>query len=308
MLFRSRYLDKVHYHPVRLDDSGIDWNARWNGIEPAFAMEARQRDAISTALQHFPHDAMVMLSDLDEIPNRQTVDIAQQTLQDIPGIVFEQAFHWYNFGLVDTSPWRGTVMTFNNLMQAFGVQSVRDSRPGLPSLPNGGWHLSYWGEPWQISTKIAHFAHQEYNTDAWKNHQRLVENIAQGKDLYDRDNQLAPVDESTIDPDLYEIFSKYDRRANTIKPFADTVPGWFEYDDFAFYAWLYQQIPHGGHLVEVGSWQGRSSSHMATMIANGNKPIRFDCVDHWEDIFGQTDLDGSPLECFIRNMAPVNGW
>lgn len=65
-----------------------------------------------------------------------------------------------------------------------------------------------------------------------------------------------------------------------------TVPGWFVGE--RLYSKIVRQTPDGGHVVEVGSWVGRSARYMATEILNSNKRIRFDVVD----TFRGSDTDG----------------
>ena len=70
------------------------------------------------------------------------------------------------------------------------------------------------------------------------------------------------------------------------------------------------------HLVEIGSFKGRSSSFMAVEIANSGKNIRFDCVDIWkvyrEHQPGETgeikEVIEDTFEAFLNNMKPVTGF
>ena len=51
-------------------------------------------------------------------------------------------------------------------------------------------------------------------------------------------------------------------------------------EDWFSYPQLYKRIvdnsQDGAHIVEVGSWKGRSASFMAVEIINSNKKIKFD--------------------------------
>src|SRR5580700_2147043 len=56
------------------------------------------------------------------------------------------------------------------------------------------------------------------------------------------------------------------------------IDGWFSEDEGRWYA-RFARALHGGTLVEVGSWKGRSTSFVGPVCnANGT---RFVCVDHW---------------------------
>lgn len=52
-----------------------------------------------------------------------------------------------------------------------------------------------------------------------------------------------------------------------------------EFEDV--YKRIYDELPDGSTLVEVGSFTGRSASMMASMIKDGRKYIDFYCVDRW---------------------------
>lgn len=58
------------------------------------------------------------------------------------------------------------------------------------------------------------------------------------------------------------------------------IQGWFNYHDIYDRAVVW--FPSGSHFVELGSWKGRSSCYLATIIHNSGKKIRLDCVDTWK--------------------------
>jgi GT2 family glycosyltransferase len=98
--------------------------------------------------------------------------------------------------------------------------------------------------------------------------------------------------------------------ADPIPHFYGDIPGWFDFHDV--YRTLAQDVPDGGHIVEVGGWKGRSSAYMAVELANSGKRIRFDVVDTWEgspdEGRHQDDPDvraGRLYETFLANIAPV---
>jgi predicted O-methyltransferase YrrM len=207
------------------------------------------------------------------------------------------------------------VLTTNLTALSTGVQVLRDSRWSLPRLTPGGWHLSYWGNSGFISNKVSNFAHTEFNHESFKQDQHIQAAIDQGLDLYGRDNPLIRVDD--IDHELMQAFGHLSSHATRVKPYHHLVEGWFDDQDFAVYQWLYQCMGDHSHMVEVGSWKGRSSACMATMIANGGKTIRFDCVDIWlgsEDHLKDGVLEdadavaGTLLDRFRENMAPLAGY
>lgn len=98
--------------------------------------------------------------------------------------------------------------------------------------------------------------------------------------------------------------------------FYNTIPGWSEGILEIYKSLLSQHRKNPDdtlHVVEVGSWLGRSSAFMCVEAINKNIKIKFDCVDTWNG-------DGSDLhnfiinsntkslyERFVENMKPVEG-
>jgi SAM-dependent methyltransferase len=84
-------------------------------------------------------------------------------------------------------------------------------------------------------------------------------------------------------------------------------------EDWFSYPQLYKRIVDNSqdeaHIVEVGSWKGRSAAFMAVEIINSNKNIKFDCVDTWKGSIEHTTYDVITEEklydVFLSNIEPV---
>ena len=84
-------------------------------------------------------------------------------------------------------------------------------------------------------------------------------------------------------------------------------------EDWFSYPQLYKRIvdnsQDGSHVVEVGSWKGRSAAFMSVEIINSNKNIKFDCVDTWKGSIEHTTYDVITEEklydVFLSNIEPV---
>ena len=80
-------------------------------------------------------------------------------------------------------------------------------------------------------------------------------------------------------------------------------------EDWFSYPQLYKRIvdnsQDGSHIVEVGSWKGRSAAFMAVEIINSNKKIKFDCVDTW---LGAVEFWDQFADTPERDLMLVNGY
>ena len=62
-----------------------------------------------------------------------------------------------------------------------------------------------------------------------------------------------------------------------LNPQFNDIPGWFSFQPL--YDNVIENIPHGGRIVEVGSWMGKSTNHMAKLIRESGKNVDFTTID-----------------------------
>ena len=56
----------------------------------------------------------------------------------------------------------------------------------LPTIDDGGWHFSYIGGAKRVIEKINTFSHQELNSSEFKNENKIIKLIKEGKDIFER--------------------------------------------------------------------------------------------------------------------------
>ena len=85
---------------------------------------------------------------------------------------------------------------------------------------------------------------------------------------------------------------------------------WFTFPHF--YSELVQALDNDSHIVEVGSWKGKSAAFLAVEILNSGKKIKFDCVDTWLGSPNEQGHQDDPLvkqdqlyDLFLKNIEPV---
>lgn len=212
----KKYLDKVIYFPFickredfefdRLPEHDRDYNTG------PWQVENGQRNHITKALDLFPDDAVIMISDLDEIPNTQCIPIAKDYFsKGWQALAVQQDHYAYNFNQRRVTPILGTTISTNRYTKIASARDVHNHRYGHGVITNGGWHLSYWGNADQIRYKIETFAHQELNQDKYKNTEHILNKIKNGQDMFDRtdyDNNYVKVRPEEIPEDIRRIFGK----------------------------------------------------------------------------------------------------
>jgi beta-1,4-mannosyl-glycoprotein beta-1,4-N-acetylglucosaminyltransferase len=218
-LFRYReFLDKILYFPFIVDREKFNYNKlpSWERDYDTgpWQQENAQRNYISKALNLFDDHDIIMISDLDEIPHKECINIAKEYFsKGWDRLAVEQDHYAYNFRQKQVVPIRGTTISTNKIVKELSPQQLRNEKYGYGLISRGGWHLTYWGDVKTIQYKIETFAHQELNQDKFKTPEHIKEKILKGEDMFNRNNPYVKVDpEKEIPKDVLEIFGEFERK------------------------------------------------------------------------------------------------
>ena len=135
-----------------------------------WANEMHQRDALAGGIAGLglgPED-IVLLSDLDEIPDPATVRALREGPFPAPGIVgLGQRVHYGGVETVSNEAWvSAKAMTHAAFLESGeGLSQIRQTDYSRTTVvARGGWHLSYFGDANFVRDKLAASPHQEFNT------------------------------------------------------------------------------------------------------------------------------------------------
>lgn len=214
----SRYkpfLDKIIYLPYQYDNlSDLNLEYKPDSVDfnsDHWFLEHDQRNYIYQALKVFPDDAVVLIGDLDEIPNLGLVNHVCELIKkgELTGGLALQLLFYNNFNYHYPDPWFGTLIVSNaEVKKKQSAQWFRGHRYSFHKFWNGGWHLSYWGSAENIAYKIKSLAHQEYNKDEYTDINHIKNKIQNGQELFGR-KDFIPFDRNNLDPQILEIFGPY---------------------------------------------------------------------------------------------------
>lgn len=113
-----------------------------------------QRRQLGKLIDNADPDDIVMLSDVDEIPNRDTVDDLIASGLDHPVTLCMDLFY-HRVDLKDPGKWLGTVIAPRRCLgKEPDMQELRENRGNFPQAPNGGWHFSWMGDEKAIAEKL----------------------------------------------------------------------------------------------------------------------------------------------------------
>lgn len=201
----------------------------------SWTLEKYQRHCIERGLKDSDASDIIMISDIDEIPKREKVIEAVGLLNKYDAILFMQDYFLYYLNMKEKRKekmldkfkyftlsyfgfkkyftksisylgWPGTVMIskskFENaqatreiwkLNTNFHTKSIR-----IKPLLKGGWHFSFLGGTEAIIRKLESFAHTEFNTEEFKNPERIEKLLLSNKTILDSGASLEKVNESTL--------------------------------------------------------------------------------------------------------------
>lgn len=204
----------------------------------AWTNETHQRNAILRGLTSASSNDIVLVSDVDEIPNPCRV-------QNIPrncvvAHLQQKLFYyaWNNLVLHRATGlpvvWTAAKMTtMKSLKGIWGTpQNLRSRIPmhksilrrvlnrlGSHTIEDGGWHWSYIMSPEEISTKILSFSHTEFSSPDFSAAENIRQRISSGLDPFDRDFMLQAVAPESLFPEfidtaLHEKFPQFFKPVN----------------------------------------------------------------------------------------------
>jgi len=155
--------------------------------------ENYQRNYIANGLNTLLDDDLVMISDIDEIPNLNKINKSISNRYT----VFQQRNFSYKINLINsTYPiWHGTRMCKKKLLKSpqwLRNQKVKKNliykffKIDWNIIKDGGWHFSYLMNPEKIKEKIMSFGHSEYNKKEFIDLDIIEKNVKNSKDLFGR--------------------------------------------------------------------------------------------------------------------------
>jgi beta-1,4-mannosyl-glycoprotein beta-1,4-N-acetylglucosaminyltransferase len=198
----KKYESKIRYIPL---------DARPEGPNGSWKNENFIRNNIANGLNDAKPDDLILVSDLDEIPNPKAIQLYDPSFKraDLHQRYYSYYLNNYWIGNVDangrlipnTNVWHGTkITTYKHFIEFFksNATSVRIYKSsgflrGLKrawfkffqsqTIKDGGWHFTWVFSIENIIKKIESTAHQEFNHEEHKNTDRIIAIIQSGRDI-----------------------------------------------------------------------------------------------------------------------------
>ena len=137
------------------------------------ARDYYQRESLSEGINEAQENDLILVSDLDEIPNLTSVNF-DKVKNEI--LIFEQKMFYYKLNLLyEDFIWQGTkATTKKNLLSPQWLRNIkgknypkwrldvlfsRKKYSNLTIIKNGGWHFTCLRTPEELEKKLLNFAH-----------------------------------------------------------------------------------------------------------------------------------------------------
>ena len=194
----KKFKNKIIY--IVVDDTPENIKTSHEGGESL--VEQHQRNSISRGLKNANDDDLIILSDVDEIPDLNKLGEFDKNNY----AVFSQKMFMYKLNLLNLreNNWHGSKLCLKkNFRSAQWIRNLKfkkypfwriDKIKNLQIIENGGWHFAYLQSPENISKKIKSFAHGEFNKSEITNEENIKIKIEKGEDIFERGYQLKKVE------------------------------------------------------------------------------------------------------------------
>ena len=201
----KKFKNKINY--IVVDDTPSEIKKSHIGGESL--VEQHQRNSILRGLNNAKDNDLIILSDVDEIPDLNKLNKFDKKNY----AVFSQKMFMYKINLLNLKEnnWHGSKICLKkNLKSPQWLRNLKfkkypfwrvDKVRNLQIIKDGGWHFSYLQTPENISKKIQSFAHGEFNQSSIINLENIYSKIQKGQDIFDRGYNLKKVELDSTFPD-----------------------------------------------------------------------------------------------------------
>lgn len=140
----------------------VDESPNWPREQFQWGIETYQRESIIKGLTGCNDNDIIIISDVDEIPNPlEITNLKNSNINDV--FEFKQNMFFYYINMLKQTNWSGPKSCSFKILKNISLNSLRQNIHTTTIINNGGWHFSFMGGEEKIIEKIESYAHQEYN-------------------------------------------------------------------------------------------------------------------------------------------------
>ena len=196
-----KFKDKIKY--LVIEDLPINVKSKKKNWSPNHWRDQYQRNSLSRGFNLINEDDLIMISDIDEIPDPKK--LSEFKIKNKYACFMQRNFQSkLNLLNISNKYWMGTKICQKKYLKSpQWLRNIKTKKrpfwkfykPKEPQLIlDGGWHFSFLKNPEDISKKIKAYAHQELNKEVFTDISLINNRIKVGKDIFDRDYNYKKID------------------------------------------------------------------------------------------------------------------
>ena len=206
-----KFKDKIDYFVINdLPFKKKIFSRSWRN-DSSWLRENFQRNCLYQGYKNNDDNDIVMISDIDEIPDpKKILDFDKKKKY----ACFIQKNFQTKINLLNTThrDWIGTRICIKKFLKSpQWLKNIKTKekkfwkfyKPNPPQIINdGGWHFSFLKKSEEISRKLKSYAHQEYNLEKYYNIGSIEEKMKKGEDILDRNFIYKKIEIDSSYPDF----------------------------------------------------------------------------------------------------------
>jgi len=181
--------------------------------------DQHQRNALARGYEDSNDEDLIMISDIDEIPDPNKIKIFD--VKNKYACFIQKNFQSkINLLNISDKNWMGTkIIKKKYIKSPQWLRNIKTAKPSFwkfykPRQPqliyDGGWHFSFLKNPKGISKKIQSYSHSEYNKSIYTDEKKIAERINNRIDIFDRNFKYEKIDiDDTFPKYILENINKY---------------------------------------------------------------------------------------------------
>lgn len=176
--------------------------------------EASQKNTIRLGLKEAEPNDIIIVTDLDEIINTDVFPIIK-TISKSCCLQMKMFYYYFNCR-VNQNWYYAAFCRFKDYETAQILRHGRNNDYHKYIVTNAGWHFSDLMPPEKIAEKLGAICHTDYDTDYFKDPERIRKRIEANEDIYERSNKGFQFQIEPLDAPKY-VMSNQDKYKDFIK-------------------------------------------------------------------------------------------
>ena len=204
----SKFKDRITY--LIVDDLPMNIRSFKKNWPVHHLRDQHQRNSIARGFKNYSDDDLIMISDIDEIPDPKK--ISEFKITNKYACFMQKNFQSkLNLQNITNKYWMGTKICQKKYLKSpQWLRNIKTKKrpfwkfykPKEPQLiHDGGWHFSFLKKPDSIAKKIKAYSHQEFYKDEFVDENKIALRIKNNQDLFDRNIKYKKVEIDKSFPD-----------------------------------------------------------------------------------------------------------